>query len=92
MFWSPSTIPQTITRRGARDREVVEFESQLCMTTWDGTTFAASSTRPKVPAFPRNDQHAPVELPKTVDGATGSKPGVVSLGETTAPVFKEAKS
>ena len=47
---------------------------------------------PKVPAVPRNDQHAPVELSKTVDGGVDSKPRVVSLRETTAPVFKEAKS
>lgn len=55
-------------------------------------TFAVSSTTPKAPVVPRNDQHAPVELPKTVDGDVDSKPSVVSLRETTAPVSKEAKS
>jgi hypothetical protein len=55
-------------------------------------TFAVSSTTPKVPAFPRNDQHAPMASPKTVDGDTESKPCVVSFRDTTAPVFKEAKS
>lgn len=55
-------------------------------------TFAVSSTTPKVPVVPRNNQHAPAELPKTVDGGVDSKPSVVSLRETTAPVFKEAKS
>lgn len=50
-----------------------------------------SRATPKVPAVPLNDQHAPVESPKTADGGVASKPSVVSLRETTAPVFKEAK-
>ena len=54
--------------------------------------FAVSSTTPKVPAVPRNDQHIPAELFKTVDGGIDLKPSTVSLCETTAPVFKEAKS
>ena len=62
------------------------------MTICVGTTFAVSSTTPKVPAVPRNDQHVPAELFRTVDGGVDSKPTVVSLRETTAPVFNEAKS
>ncbi len=54
-------------------------------------TFGVSRAMPNVPELPRKDQHAPVVLPKIVDGGTESIPNVVSFGVTTAPAFKEAR-
>ena len=68
------------------------MKSQWCITTCDGMTLAVSSTTPKVPAVPQNDQHSPAVFTKTIDGGIELKPSMVSLCKTTAPVFKEAKS
>lgn len=46
---------------------------------------------PNVLDVPRNDQHAPPVLLRTVDGGTELIPDFVSFGATTAPMFKEAQ-
>ena len=54
-------------------------------------TVGVSRAMPNVPELPRNDQHAPAVLLRTVDGGTESIPDFVSIGATTAPMFKDAQ-